>query len=143
MLHFRFRYFILAIIIFFTEVFIALFIHDGIIRPYIGDFLVVILIYCFIRSFFNFPVLSIAVFVLLFSYAVETLQYFNIIERLGPQNYKLARIIIGTSFAWADILAYTLGTGFVLLIEKIITVKRRNIICESVANRSLAKHKPL
>jgi len=48
MLHFQFRYFILAIINFFTDVFIAMFIHDGILRPYVRDFLVVILIYCFI-----------------------------------------------------------------------------------------------
>lgn len=119
MLGFKRRYFIFTLLIFFTELIIALFIHDGIIRPYIGDFLVVILIYCFIRSFFNLPVLSTAVFVLLFSYMVETLQYFKIVERLGLQNYKLAGVIIGTSFGWTDILAYTLGICFVLFVEKL------------------------
>ncbi|MFT5385169.1 MAG: hypothetical protein ACI81W_002574, partial [Saprospiraceae bacterium] len=36
--------------LFLIEVGIAVFIQDRIIRPYIGDLLVVILIYCFIRS---------------------------------------------------------------------------------------------
>ncbi len=59
-----------------------------------------------------------AVLVLAFSYAVEVLQYYNIVDRLGLQHSKIARIIIGTTFSWADIAAYTLGIMFVLLIEK-------------------------
>lgn len=120
MLKFQSRYFISAAALFCTEVCIALFVHDRIIRPYIGDFLVVILIYCFIKAFFNFPVLQTAIFVLLFSYCVEILQYFKIIEKLNLQNYAAARIIIGTSFQWIDLVAYTAGIGLVLFFEKII-----------------------
>ena len=117
MLKFRTIYFIFATILFSIEVFIALFIHDTFIRPYLGDFLVVILIYCFVRSFVNVDIFATAVCVLLFSYTVELLQYFKIVELLNLQNFKLARIIIGTSFAWADMLAYTLGIVSVLWIE--------------------------
>ena len=123
MLKFQYQYFILALLIFFVEVFIALFIHDEIIRPYVGDFLVVILIYCFLKSFINLSAWKIAVFVLLFSYTVETLQYYKIVEQIGLEHSKLARIIIGTSFSWVDIIAYSLGIIFVLLIEKLATKK--------------------
>lgn len=118
MLKFRPAYFIAAIIIFIIEVLIALYIHDDIIRPYIGDTLVVILIYCFLRAFINSAPWKIATFTLLFAYTVEILQYFNIIEKLGLENSKLARVVIGTSFAWTDLLAYTAGIIFILFIER-------------------------
>ena len=123
MLKFRRGYFILAIALFVTEICIAKFFHDGFIRNNLGDFLVVILIYCIIRSFLKLSVLSTSIFVLLFSYGIEILQYFKIVEKLGLQNYKIARIVIGTSFGWTDMLAYTLGIGLLLLIEKLRATK--------------------
>jgi hypothetical protein len=51
--------------LFLIEVGIAVFIQDRIIRPYIGDLLVVILIYCFIRSCYNIPVMTLSLGVLL------------------------------------------------------------------------------
>ena len=107
-----------ALLLFITEVLIALFVHDQFIRPYIGDFLVVILIYCFVKSFLNTPVLPTALGVLVFAYTVELLQYFRIVEVLGLQHSKAARIIIGSSFEWQDILAYTMGILMVVLVEK-------------------------
>jgi Protein of unknown function (DUF2809) len=114
------RYFILAIILFVVEILIALFAHDRVIRPYAGDFLVVILMYCFLRSFVNTPVFITALSVLIFSYAVEILQYFHIGDRIGLHNSRLAGIIIGSSFEWIDLIAYTGGIILVLSIEKII-----------------------
>jgi hypothetical protein len=67
-----------------------------------------------------------AIFVLLFSYTLEVLQYFKLVELLGLQTYKLARIAIGTSFEWIDLLAYTLGVVFVLFLEKSTANKRWN-----------------
>jgi hypothetical protein len=110
-------YAILTLLLFITEVLIALFVHDQFIRPYIGDFLVVILIYCFVKSFLNTPVMPTALGVLLFAYTVEVLQYFRIVEVLGLQHSRAARIIIGSSFEWLDMLAYTLGILVVVLVE--------------------------
>lgn len=112
------RYLISTILLFITEVLIALFVHDQFIRPYIGDFLVVILIYCFVKSFLDTPVVPAALGVLLFAYTVEVLQYFRIVEVLGLQHYRAARIIIGSSFEWLDMLAYTMGILMVILVEK-------------------------
>ena len=115
---FQRRYFIIFVILLLIEVVIALFAHDNFIRPFFGDFLVVILIYCFIKSFFNTPLVITAIGVLLFSYLIEVLQYFNIVKILGLQNSKLARVVIGTSFEWTDLIAYTLGIGLVILLDK-------------------------
>lgn len=118
---FRFNrlYFSLFLLIFVTEVLIAIYLHDGFIRPYAGDFLVVILIYCFVRSFLQAPVVPVAIGVLVFSYLIETLQYFNVVKLIGLEHSRIANIVIGNHFTWADILAYTLGIGFTILMENI------------------------
>lgn len=119
MLTFNKKYFGLTILIFVTEVLIALFVKDRFIRPYIGDVLVVILIYCFIKSFLKLPVLPTAIFVLIFSFSIEFLQYFNLVEKLGLESSKFARIVIGTSFSWIDLLTYFVGILIVLAAEKV------------------------
>ncbi len=117
MLRFHKKYFIAAILLFITEVLIAIFAHDQFIRPYFGDYLVVILIYCFLRSFINATPWKVALFTLIFSYIIETLQYFNFVNLVGLQHSRLANIIIGNSFAWTDILMYTLGIITIMGIE--------------------------
>lgn len=118
MIRFNPRYFLFAIILFLVEVFIALFIHDSFIRPYFGDFLVVILIYCAIRAFIKASTIKIAIFTLLFAYAIEVLQYFHIVDRLGLSNNIIAKTVIGYGFEWWDMLAYTLGVITILIIEQ-------------------------
>lgn len=124
MLKFNKTYFRLASFIFTIEVLIALYVHDNIIRPYIGDVLVVILIYCFINAFLDVKVILAAVFTLLFAFGVETLQYLNIVEKLKLQDSKIARTVIGTSFSWIDILTYIVGIAIVLLAEKKVKIPR-------------------
>jgi len=58
---FNWYYFVLTILLLGLEILIALFAHGSIIRPYIGNLLVVILIYCFVKSFANTPVFITAV----------------------------------------------------------------------------------
>jgi len=112
------KYLEYAIVLLLTEAFIALYVTDAFVRPYVGDFLVVILLYCTVKSVLDTNKTIIALSVLLFSYLLETLQYFRIVEILGLDKYPLANVIIGTSFAWIDILAYTLGTITVLIVER-------------------------
>lgn len=121
MLKFNSRYFVLAILILIIEISIAIYVHDSFIRPYIGDLLVVIFIYCFLKSFVSLSTSKAALYVLLFSYFVETLQYFRIVQYLGFQRNDLARIIIGTSFDWKDILMYTIGIVTVVIIESVFS----------------------
>lgn len=110
-------YFFVFLFLLITEIFIALYVNDQIIRPYIGDLLVVILLYCFIKSFVTTAVLQTCIAVLLFAFAVEALQYIGIVQKLGLQDSKTASTILGSSFDWKDILAYTVGILLVLVIE--------------------------
>lgn len=117
MIVFNKKYFLLSLLLFLVEVGIALYIKDDFIRPYLGDVLVVILIYTFIKTFFDLSVLKVAVLVLLFSFSIEFLQYLKIVERLHLQDSVLARTILGTSFEWLDLLAYLFGIVIVILAE--------------------------
>lgn len=108
------RYFVAAAILFVTEVLIALLVHDNFIRPYFGDTLVVILIYCALRAVFPWRMWPTAIGTLLFAFVIEGLQYGNLIHHLGWEDSALARTIIGHSAAWGDIWAY-IG-GFVLIV---------------------------
>lgn len=119
MLRFQKTYFLLALLLFVTEVLIALYVHDGFVRPYVGDFLVAMLLYCGVRSFFNLPVKTTAIAVLLFAYAIETAQYLQLVQRLGLEQNKVARTVIGSSFEWSDMLAYTLGILVVIWLERL------------------------
>jgi len=112
------KYLIIVVILFIIEVLIALYIHDRIIRPYVGDYLVVMLIYSFVKACFNVPVKVAAIGVLLFSYLIEILQYFNVLKKLGLQGDQLATVVMGYHFEWIDILAYTLGILTILVLEK-------------------------
>ena len=125
MFTFNIRYFIAAIILFVIEVLIALYVRDSIIRPYGGDYLVVIFVYCVVRSFLDASAVKVAIGVLLFSYLVETLQYFQLVNRLGLQHNKVMRTVIGYGFDWIDLLAYTLGIIPVILIEQRRASSRR------------------
>ncbi|MBC7936810.1 MAG: DUF2809 domain-containing protein [Rhizobacter sp.] len=120
----RLHYFMAGSLLFCLEVFIALYVHDDIIRPHIGDLLVVIMMYCFLKSFFNFTVLTTAIISLLFSYLIEFLQYLKIVEILGLQRSTLAKVVIGTHFSWIDIWCYTAGIVTVLLAEKMLNRRK-------------------
>lgn len=116
-------YFFLAILLLMIEIVIALFVHDELIRPIGGDFLVVVFLYCLLQSFCEIKVLQAAVSVLLFAYFIEILQYCHFIERVGLQEVHLARMVIGTTFSWLDIYAYTGGALFIVLCEWIFSGK--------------------
>ncbi len=105
---------------FLTEVYIGVFVKDDFVRPYMGDFLVVILIYTFVRTFFKYPIVNTSIGVLLFSFLVEILQYFKIVEILGLGSHRIARTVIGTTFVWEDFIFYTMGIITVLVCEHFI-----------------------
>lgn len=117
--HFRFHLgsLLIAAVLFIIEVLIALYITDNFIRPYVGDVLVVILIYYFVKAFVHIGVWPLVIATLLLSYLIETLQYFQFVKMIGLGDNKLANIVFGNSFAWEDIMAYTIGITIVVFIE--------------------------
>lgn len=118
MLRFHSGYFIATVLLLLIEVFIALYVRDGFVRPYGGDYLVVILMYCFLRAFTRVSVVKAALLVLVLAYAVELSQYFGLVERLGWSGNVWARTVLGYGFSFWDLLAYTLGVGTVLVVER-------------------------
>ena len=108
----RLFYLTATLALFAIEFCIALFVHDGFVRPFIGDVLVVILIYAFIRIFIPERVRLLPLYVFIFAAVVEMLQYFKIVEVLGLQDNKVMSTIIGTSFDIRDILCYFVGCVF-------------------------------
>src|SRR3954453_3911436 len=119
MLTFRVRYFILTLVLLLIEVLIVVYFHDDFIRDSVGDFLVVIFLYCLLRSFLKAPVMHVVIGVLLFSFVVEILQYFHFIALIGLEHSMLARAILGTSFSFTDLVAYTVGCMVVVGLERL------------------------
>jgi glycopeptide antibiotics resistance protein len=95
---FHSKYFLAAVILFLIEVFIAAFVQDSFIRPYGGDFLVVVFLYCLLKSFFKLPVKKAILGVLLFTFAVEGSQYLKLVDLMGLQDNKIASARYGESF---------------------------------------------
>jgi len=114
------KYFILFLILLLVEVSIALFIKTGFIRHTFGDVLVVIMIYCFVRSFIAHEPRILAISVLLFSFIIEFLQLTNILEWLSLDKNKFTNIVLGNTFQLADLLAYTIGILILLFFEQIL-----------------------
>ena len=113
-------YLLVTICLLFIEIAIALFVKDKIIRPYIGDLLVVILIYAFAKIWISNREILVAICVFVFACFIELLQYFHIVEVLGLDDNKVATVIIGSKFNTLDIVMYLMGTIVVNLIEKFL-----------------------
>ena len=114
----RIKYITIFAITFILEVIIAKYVHDKIIRPYIGDVLVVICLYTFAKSIFLDKIKLLSLYVLILAVIVEILQYFNYAQILFGDN-KIAKTLLGSSFDIKDILCYVVGYLIIILIEKI------------------------
>ena len=68
----------------------------------------------------NSPIFIASISILVFSYIIEILQYFHFINKIGLQHSSVARIVFGTTFEWAYIIAYTTGIIAVVVNELII-----------------------
>ena len=126
-----FKYLSLFTLLFIVEVGIATYVHDAFIRPYLGDAIVVVLIYAFIMGIIRVTQTLknkalIAVLVLLFSFLIEGLQAASFIYKIGMGDVWWARLIFGTSFSWWDMLAYVGGFLSILLVEWFVEKKLRN-----------------
>jgi hypothetical protein len=111
------KYLIISCSILIIEITIALFINDQFIRPIFGDYLASILVFYILATFLKTDLNKIAILSLFISYTIEFLQYINILELLHLDKIKILNILIGNSFSWTDMLAYTLGIMTVALIH--------------------------
>lgn len=121
----RMKYLLGFIVLLMVEICIAVYVHDQFVRPYIGDILVVVVIYCFIRIFFPESIKGLPLDIFLFATLVEVLQYFHIVERLGLQNNTILRILIGSTFDIKDIICYGVGCALLMGYEKIFFKEKK------------------
>lgn len=91
------------------ECYIAIYVHDTIIRPYVGDMLVVIVLYCFVRGIILERCKLLPLYIFLFAVIIEFLQYVQLAEWLGIEKNTWISIIIGSVFDIKDIVCYGLG----------------------------------
>jgi hypothetical protein len=122
---FNAKYFYLAVLLFLIETLIAIFLDDRIIRPLVGDILVVALVYCFIKAFWQMRPITAALGVFAFACLIEGLQYLQLVDRLGLRDNQLIATVIGTTFDSKDILAYAIGAALVLVAEHSFGDSRR------------------
>lgn len=105
----RFCYAAAFLLLLCVEVLIALYVHDSFVRPYLGDVLAVIAVYCFVRIFLPERVRFLPFSVFLFAAGVEALQYFRLADRLGLAKGSFVGILLGSVFDWKDIACYAAG----------------------------------
>ncbi len=104
----RLAFLAVFVLLFAVEVLIALFVHDSFVRPYVGDMIVTVVVWSFLRIIFPDKFRLMSLYVMIFAVLVEVGQYFHYTELLGITNPILVTMM-GTSFAWADIACYAVG----------------------------------
>ncbi|WP_167597612.1 DUF2809 domain-containing protein [Leeuwenhoekiella sp. ZYFB001] len=102
-------YFLIFLFLLGVEIAIATYLKTGFIRAYLGDLLVVILLYCLLMSTLKPSVKTGLVLTLAIAFVIELLQLIDL-TRFFPQEYKqLAILVLGSQFSWLDLLMYLLG----------------------------------
>lgn len=106
-----------------TEVCIALFVHDSFVRPYLGDVLAVVTVYCGARIVFpqRFRWLSAAVMAL--AVGVELLQLTDFSALFGEGGFMA--ILLGSTFDPHDLLCYAIGGTVCMICDVLIFLRRK------------------
>ncbi|MEN9353759.1 MAG: hypothetical protein RL318_1084 [Fibrobacterota bacterium] len=116
----------IALSIFLVELLIAtVWAKVPFVREDLGDFLVVILLYCIAKAVRDFAPLPLAASVLAFSFCVEFAQYFHIADRMGFARGSIPSIVIGTTYQTTDLLMYLAGCLTAWLVDSQIVRRGR------------------
>ncbi len=105
-----------------VEVCIALFVRDDFVRPYLGDVLAVVTVYCGARIVFpqRFRWLSAAV--LLLAAGVELLQLTELSSLFGEGSFMA--ILLGSVFDPKDLLCYFIGGLLCFALDLLMFLRR-------------------
>lgn len=135
----RIKYFLAFGLLLAVEVLIALYVHDRFVRPYIGDVLVVMVLYFFVRIFVPDRCRWLPLGIFVFAASVEVLQYFRIVELMGLSDIAFMRILVGSVFDVKDIICY--GAGCLIL--QIAQKRRKNVSDEMTKDMTKGAILPL
>ncbi len=109
---------LMALLLLIAEIIIAQYVHDGFVRPFVGDFLATMLLFCTLVLWPGLTLTQAAHWSLALSYALEGLQLIRFLDRTGLAKHKTLVIWLGHSFSWFDMLSYTLAHGCICLFIK-------------------------
>lgn len=117
------KYLLAFVVLLGIEVLIAIYVHDAFIRPYVGDILVVFVLYCTIRCIIPDKCWLMPLWIFIFAAFVECLQYFKLIQVLAVEENTVLRILIGSTFDIKDIVCYGIGCIILGIYEWLIRKK--------------------
>lgn len=103
------------------------FAHMVFVRSYLGDFLVVILIYFLVQAFVDVPALKLAGGVFVFSCVVEIVQLLHPADLLGLAPGSIFFILLGNRFSWMDLLMYLGGCVAAYILDRAFR-SRQNVM---------------
>lgn len=89
----------------------------GFIRAYVGDVLIIPLIYCFVRIFYTHDNRFLPLAVGGLGILAEIVQYFDLCGILGIDKRSILGIIIGSHADIGDILCYITGIILIYICE--------------------------
>lgn len=126
----RLTYFSLSCLCFLLCVLIVkLFSNNLFIRGFLGDVIVVLLIYFLVKAVYDMDALKLSVCTLAIAYLTECLQYIHITDYLGIGDNHIARLVFGSVFDPFDLLAYTIGAVLVYFLD--VKLIRKAIIMDT------------
>ena len=119
MLKFRFSLpnLLISLALFALLLFIAIYVRDSFVRPFLGDVIAVIWLYFSFKTWLDVKPLILSLFVLLIAFLLEFLQYIHIVDILGLSHITVIRIVLGSTYDSHDLLAYSLGWATIFVIE--------------------------
>lgn len=92
-----------------VEVLIALYVHDRLLRPYIGDIIVTGVLCSFFRIFVPTKPKTLPLLTAVLAAGVEIMQYFDFVNLLGLADNRFFSILLGRTFDWMDVVCYFIG----------------------------------
>jgi hypothetical protein len=119
----RIIYSLSVVLIFIIEVAIAIGIIGGIVvRESVGDILVIMLIYAFLRAAFSRDPRYTAGVAIAIGFVAEALQYIHLAELLGLQQGSILYIVIGNTFSVSDLVMYVIGGLLAYVIDRYLLI---------------------
>lgn len=111
------KYFIAFILLLIIEILIERF-ATGFIRFTIGDYLAVMLVYTLIKGTVNISIGKAILITFIIAFSIEFLQLSDLQNNFPAEYSKTLKIILGTSFSFGDLVAYSLGIISIILVER-------------------------
>lgn len=91
------------------------------IESYSGDILWALMVFVMFAFIFNKKsTLSIVVYAIFFSYAIELSQLYHAPWIDSIRSTTIGALVLGFGFLWSDILCYTVGIAIAVVLDKVV-----------------------